>query len=323
MAEIGYTLSSEEFGPAKLVQLARRAEEAGFSFALISDHYHPWTDAQGHSPFVWAALGGIAEATEKLQVGTGVTCPLIRVHPAIVAQAAATVASMMPGRFFLGLGTGENLNEHITGARWPAIDQRLDMLAEAIDVIRELWKGGTTTHRGRHYTVEQARVYTLPEELPPIYVAAKGERAASLAADQGDGLIAVGPEEDVVMSYRAAGGKGPRYTQLHHCWGEDEAHARKVAHARWPNAAIGGELSVELPLPRHYEQAAETVREEDVAETVPCGPDPERHLESIRKAIDAGFDHVYLHQIGPDQEGFFRFFEQELRPRLEGGRTAA
>ncbi|MFN2590967.1 MAG: TIGR03557 family F420-dependent LLM class oxidoreductase [Actinomycetota bacterium] len=323
MTEFGYTLSSEEFGPTDLVRNAGRAEEAGFTFALISDHFHPWVDQQGQSPFVWATLGGIAEATDRLRVGTGVTCPLIRTHPAIVAHAAATVADMMPGRFFLGLGTGENLNEHVTGSRWPAIDERLDMLEEAIEVIRALWKGELTTHRGRHYTVEQARIYTLPSDLPPIYVAAKGKRAATIAAETGDGLIAVGPHQDAAATYRDAGGDGPRYCQLHHCWADDEAEARRTARKWWPNAGIGGELSVELPLPRHYEQASETVTEDDVAKSVSCGPDPEVHLKPIRQAIRAGFDHVYLHQIGPDQEGFLRFFEEKLRPKLSTDQSAA
>jgi G6PDH family F420-dependent oxidoreductase len=323
MTEFGYTLSSEEFGPRELVRFAARSEEVGFTFALISDHYHPWTDQQGHSPFVWAALGGIAGATERLRVGTGVTCPMIRIHPAIVAQAAATVADMMPGRFFLGVGSGENLNEHIIGAAWPAIDKRLDMMSEAIEVIRKLWQGGLTTHRGPHYTVQQARLYTLPEELPPIYVAAKGKRAASIAAELGDGLIGVGPDQEAVEAYRTAGGKGPRYCQLHHCWAAGEKEARATARKWWPNAAIGGELGMELPLPRHYEQAAETVTEDDVAQQVSCGPDPEVHLDPVRKALEAGFDHVYLHQIGPDQDGFLRFFEQELRPRLRKEASAA
>src|SRR5436305_3808926 len=194
MAEIGYTLSSEEFGPRELVRFAARAEEVGFTFALVSDHCHPWIDKQGHSPFVWTVLGGVAQATERLRVGTGVTCPLIRIHPAIVAQAAATVADAMPGRFFLGVGSGENLNEHITGERWPAVDERLDMLEEAIAVMRTLWRGGQQTHRGRYYTVEQARIHTLPDQPPPIMVAAAGERAANLAGALGDGLIATWPE---------------------------------------------------------------------------------------------------------------------------------
>src|SRR5256714_6535348 len=167
MFEIGYTLSSEEFGPRDLVRFAQRAEETGFSFALVSDHFHPWIDAQGESPFVWSVIGGVAQATERLRLGTGVTCPLIRIHPGLVAQAAATCEAMMPGRFFLGVGTGENLNEHIFGDRWPAPDERIEMLEEAIDVIRLLWRGGTQTHRGKHYTVDHACIYTLPDPPPP------------------------------------------------------------------------------------------------------------------------------------------------------------
>jgi coenzyme F420-dependent glucose-6-phosphate dehydrogenase len=324
MAEIGYTLSSEEFGPRDLMKFAVRAEEVGFTFALISDHYHPWVDQQGHSPFVWATLGGLAHATERLRIGTGVTCPTIRIHPAIVAQAAATVADMMPGRFFLGLGTGENLNEHVTGTRWPAIDQRLEMLEESVEVIRLLWKGGFQTHRGRHFTVEQARIYTLPTELPPLVIAAKGDKAGSLAGRLGDGLVGVGPDKDLIETFEKAGGAGkPRYGQIHVCWAENEAEARKTAHRWWPNAAIGGELGMELPLPRHYEQAAETVTEDDVAEQVSCGPDPKRVVEAIREYVEAGYDHVYLHQIGPDQEGFLQFFQGEVRPRLKDLLSAA
>jgi coenzyme F420-dependent glucose-6-phosphate dehydrogenase len=317
MAEIGFTLSSEEHDGRTLVDVARLAEDAGFDFAVISDHFHPWTDRQGHSPFVWSVLGAVASATERIGVGTGVTCPLIRMHPVIVAQAAATVAQLMPGRFFLGLGTGENLNEHVVGAGWPAVDRRLDMLSEAIDVIRELWTGEDVTHRGEHYTVEQARIYTLPDELPPIHVAAKGEKAATLAAEKGDGLVGVGPDAEMLQTFDRAGGQGkPRYGQVHICWAEREDEAVETAHAWWPNAGLEGELSVELPLPRHFEQAAETVRPEDVAKAVTCGPDPEKHLDAIRAHVDAGFDHVYLHQIGPNQEGAIRFLESEVLPKL-------
>jgi G6PDH family F420-dependent oxidoreductase len=322
--EIGYTLSSEEFGPRDLVRFAVGAEETGFTFALVSDHFHPWVDQQGHSPFVWATLGGLAQATDRLRIGTGVTCPLIRIHPAIVAQAAATVADMMPGRFFLGLGTGENLNEHVTGARWPAIDQRLEMLEEAVEVIRMLWSGGSQTHRGRYYTVEQARVYTLPDELPPIMLAAKGKKAGTLAGRMGDGLVGVGPDKSLMEAFDRAGGSGkPRYGQIHVCWAATEAEGKKTARRWWPNAAIGGELGMELPLPRHYEQAAETVTEDDVAENVSCGPDPERMVSAIREYVAAGYDHVYLHQIGPEQEGFLRFFDREVRPRLSDLLSAA
>ena len=317
MTEIGYTLSSEEQGPRELVKLASRAEEAGFSFAMISDHFHPWIDRQGHSPFVWGVLGGISERTERIRVGTGVTCPMIRIHPAIVAHAAATAASMLPGRFMLGLGTGENLNEHVLGDRWPPADERLEMLEEAVRVIRLLWEGGSQTHRGVHYRVENARIYDLPGELPPILIAAKGERAGTLAGRAGDGLVGVAPDRDLIRTFERAGGQGkPTYGQLHVCWAEDEAEARKIATEWWPNTSVPGELGVELPLPRHFEQAAEVVGEDDVAESVVCGPDPEAHLDAIRAFVDAGYDQVYLHQVGPDQEGFFRFYQREVLPKV-------
>jgi coenzyme F420-dependent glucose-6-phosphate dehydrogenase len=317
MAEIGYTLSSEEHGPTDLVRYARAAEDAGFSFASISDHYHPWTDRQGHSPFVWSVLGGISQATERLELITGVTAPIIRIHPAIVAHAAATTAALLPGRFSLGVGTGENLNEHIHGDRWPSIDERLEMLDEAIDVIRLLWEGGQQTHRGRFYTVEQARVYDLPEEPPPILVAAKGEKATRLAAEKGDGLVATAPDRELLSNFDEAGGKGkPRYGQLHVCWARTEEDARRTANEWWPNTTIPGELGVELPLPRHFEQAAELVSEDDVAQGVICGPDPERHIQGIHEYVDAGFTHVYLHQVGPDQDGFFGFYEEQVLPKF-------
>lgn len=318
MTEIGFSLSSEEHPPGDLVRYASRAEEVGFTFALISDHFHPWVDRQGHSPFVWSVLGGIAEATERLVVGTGVTAPIMRTHPAIIAQAAATTAAMMPGRFFLGVGTGENLNEHILGeSRWPPADERLEMLEEAIEVIRLLWQGGYQTHRGRFYSVQQARIYTLPEELPPIAVAAKGQKAANLAGRLGDALVGTGPDDEMMKAFDDAGGKGkPRYGQITVCWAEDEASARKTALEWWPNSAIPGELSTELALPRHFEQAAELVTEEKVAEGIVCGPDPERHLEAIREYANGGYDHVYVHQVGRDQEGFLRFYEAEVLPKL-------
>jgi G6PDH family F420-dependent oxidoreductase len=316
VTEIGFALSSEEHRPNELVRQARRAEETGFSFAVISDHYHPWIDAQGQSPFVWSVIGGIAQATRRLRLGTGVTCPTMRVHPAIVAHAAATAADMMPGRFFLGVGSGEHLNEHVLGDRWPAADERLEMLEEAVEAIRLLWEGGDKTHRGRHYRVEHARIYTIPDELPPVYVAAAGQTAAKVAARVGDGLISTAPSDEIVGRYRDAGGGGPTYGMVHVCWARDESEARRTAHAQWPNAAIGGELGQELPLPRHFEQAAEMVTEDDVAGRVVCGPDPERHLDKIRTYVDAGFDHVYVHQIGSDQDGFFDFYQREVLPKV-------
>jgi G6PDH family F420-dependent oxidoreductase len=317
VTEIGYKLSSEEHNPKDLVTYARRAEDAGFTFSLISDHFHPWTDRQGHSPFVWTVIGGVAEATDTLRLGTGVTSPTIRIHPAIIAQAAATSAAMMPGRFFLGVGSGENLNEHILGDRWPPADLRLEMLEEAVDVLRLLWKGGKQTHYGRHYTVENARIYTLPDEPPPVYVAAGGQRAAEVAGRIGDGYIGTAPQPEMIKAFEDAGGRGkPRYCEAPACWNEREDEARRIAYEWWPNAAIKGELSQELPMPAHFEQAAQMVTQEQAVESVPCGPDPERHIEAVSKFIDAGYDHVCVHQIGPDQEGFIDFYEREVLPKI-------
>jgi coenzyme F420-dependent glucose-6-phosphate dehydrogenase len=318
MPEIGYALSSEEHPPNDLVRYGRLAEEAGFGHALISDHYHPWVDKQGHSPFVWSVIGGLSQATERLRVGTGVTCPTIRTHPAIIAQAAATSAVMLPGRFSLGLGTGENLNEHILGDRWPSGEVRLEMLEEAIAVIQLLWQGGYQSHRGRYYTVEEARIYTLPDEPPPILVAAGKPEAAELAG-RCDGLISTSPEAELVEAFESGGGKGkPRYGQVTVCWAEDEEQAKRTAHEWWPNAAIEGDLAQELPLPRHFEQAAEMATADDVAELVVCGPDAEAHLAMISEFAEAGFDHVYVHQVGPDQEGFLDFYAREVIPAVSG-----
>jgi coenzyme F420-dependent glucose-6-phosphate dehydrogenase len=323
MVELGYALSSEEHDPATLVENARAAEEAGFSFALISDHFHPWIDKQGHSAFVWSVIGAIARETEHLRLGTGVTCPLIRIHPAIVAQAAATSACLMPGRFFLGVGTGENLNEHILGDRWPAPDERLEMLEEAVELMRELWKGEKTTFRGKHYTVEGTRIYTVPDEPPDVAVAAAAPNAAELAGRVGDALVTTAPEREIVEAFEEAGGNGkPKYGMVTACWAESEEEARKVAHEWWPTAGLVGDLMQELPLPEHFEQASATVTADDLAETMPLGPDPEQHLEQIGKFAEAGCDHVYVHQVGPDQAGFFRFYAEEIIPQLSGVLTA-
>lgn len=322
MAEIGYALSSEEHAPAELVRNARRAEEAGFSFAMISDHIHPWTERQGHSPFVWSVLGAIAEATEEIKVGTGVTCPIIRTHPAIIAQASATVAEMMPERFWLGVGSGEALNEHITGEYWPPVDVRREMLEEAMDVIRLLWSGEMVDHRGTYYDVVDAKIYDAPREQPPILVAAGGTQSAELAAVAGDGIIATSPDKKLLEAYESAGGRGPRIGQVAVCWARDQAEARRTAHEWWPTAAVRGELSQELPLPRHFEQACEDVSEDDVAKVIVCGPDLERHVAAIREYVAAGFDHVYVHQIGPDQEGFFEVYGREVVPGVRSQLSA-
>jgi coenzyme F420-dependent glucose-6-phosphate dehydrogenase len=320
MPRFGYALSGEEHPPAKLVRNARLAEEAGFDFAMVSDHYHPWTDRQGNSAFVWGVIGAIAQVTERISLGTGVTCPTVRIHPAIVAQAAATAAAMMPGRFWLGVGTGEALNEHILGDAWPSAGVRREMLEEAIEVIRELWRGEVTYHHGRHYTVDGARVYTLPEEPPPVYVAASGPQATELAGRIGDGLVSLAPERETVELFESSGGAGkPKIGQVEVCFATDDEQARRTACEWWPQTALSGELTQVLPMPAHFEQAVATAREEDVVEKVTCGPDPDRHAEAVQKFVDAGYDHVYVHQVGPEQEEFLRFYAQEVLPRLREG----
>lgn len=324
MVQIGYTLSSEEHEPLALVQQAQRAEAAGFTYSLISDHYHPWIDKQGQSPFVWSVIGGVAATTEQLGLGTGVTCPTVRLHPALVAQAAATSAAMMPGRFFLGVGSGEALNEHITGARWPETEIRHEMVEEAIAVMRLLWQGGNQSHHGPYYTVENARLYTLPREPVRLMIGAAGPAAADLAGRLGDGLISTSPNQEIVQAFEEAGGEGPRYGQMTVCWANDKDEAIQTAYEIWPNSAIPGELGQELPTPTHFEQAAQLVTREQVAERVVHGPDPAPYLDQIDAYVQAGFDHVYLHQIGPDQEGFIRFCEREILPRfLQPQRQAA
>jgi coenzyme F420-dependent glucose-6-phosphate dehydrogenase len=315
--ELGYTLSSEEFDAPTLVRLARRAEEAGFGFAGISDHFHPWVDAQGESPFVWGVLGAISQATERLRLITAVTCPTMRIHPAIVAHAAATTAQLLPGRFALGLGSGENLNEHILGDRWPPVAERQERLEEAIEVIRKLWTGKLTSHRGTHYRVQNARLYSLPDEPPPLLVAVAGKRSVDLAARLADGIVGTSPVAESVERFREGAGEDkPAYGQLHVCWAEDEATARRTALGRWPNGGTSGSYFLELPLPAHFEEAAETIDEEDIAANVVCGPDPEKHLAAIREFLDAGYDHLYVHQVGDDQEGFFDFYEREVIPSI-------
>ena len=318
MVRIGYTLSSEEHGPGDLLLYGRIAEESGFDFLTISDHFHPWTSRQGQSPLVWCVLGGLAVKTEEIPIMTGVTCPTMRVHPAIVAQAAATTASLLPDRFTLGLGTGENLNEHVTGAAWPLPDERLVMLEEAIELIRRLWTGDLVTARTDHFTVDRARLYTLPETPPPIAVAASTPAAAKLAGRAGDALISTVPEPEIVEAFRDAGGEGqPIYGQLTICYGAEEANAKEEALEWWPNTSVPGELGVELAEPQHFEQVAELITADQVAEKVVCGPDTGPILEQIGTFVDAGFDHVFLHQVGLRQEEFLSFAKDELLPAID------
>jgi G6PDH family F420-dependent oxidoreductase len=314
--KIGYFLSCEEYGPAELLRQARQAEEAGFHALWISDHYHPWVDAQGESPFVWSVIGALSQVTERMTVTTGVTCPTVRIHPAVIAQAAATSAAMLPGRFQLGVGSGEALNEHILGDAWPSADVRLEMLEEAVEVIRELWTGKQVEHYGTHYAVENARIYTLPEELPPILVSGFGPKATELAARIGEGYCTVAPESELIDLYRSSGGKGPVQAGTKVCYGPDKAAAVRTVKELWPNEGIPGELAQVLPQPAHFEQAAALVTEEMIAEAVPCGPDLDEHVAALQEYADAGVDELFVQQIGSEHDEFFEVFASEVLPRF-------
>jgi G6PDH family F420-dependent oxidoreductase len=314
---IGYFLSSEEFGPRELVRQARMAEQAGFDGLWISDHFHPWNDEQGHSGFVWSTIGAIAQATSRMKLTTAVTCPTVRIHPAIIAHAAATSAVLLEGRFALGLGTGEALNEHILGDRWPAADTRLEMLEEAVEVIRTLWRGEMQSHRGRYYQVENARIYDLPDQTPPILISGFGPKSRSLAARIGDGHCTVGPDGEAVESFRQeAGAEKLVAGGMKACVAEEEERARQTVHRLWPNEALPGELAQILPTPSHFEQAAELVSVQQASKDVPCGPDPERQLASIQAYADAGFDELYIQQIGDEQERFFELYANKILPQF-------
>jgi G6PDH family F420-dependent oxidoreductase len=317
---IGYFLSSEESGPAELVRQAQLAEEAGFQGLWISDHFHPWSDEQGHSPFVWSVIGAIAQATSRIDLMTAVTCPTVRVNPAIIAQAAATSAVLLDGRFALGLGSGEALNEHILGDRWPPADERLDMLEEAVEVIRTLWQGAMRSHHGRHYNVENARIYDLPEHLPPIVISGFGPKSIRLAARIGDGYCTTSPDKEAVGSFReAAGAQMPVLGGMKVCWDESEERARATAHRLWPSEALPGELAQILPTPAHFEQACTLVTEEMVGQVVTCGPDLERHAQAIQRYAEAGFDEVYVQQVGAHHDRFFELYAREILPRFHSG----
>jgi G6PDH family F420-dependent oxidoreductase len=310
---LGYFLSCEEFGPAELLEQAVRAERAGFHGLWISDHFHPWNDQQGHSAFVWSVIGALSSMT-RLPVTTAVTCPTIRTHPAIIAQAAATSAVMLEGRFNLGVGTGEALNEHVTGAGWPEADVRLEMLEEAVAVIRTLWEGGQRSHRGRHYTVENARIYDLPDAPPPILVSGFGPKAIDVAARIGDGFVTTSPDADGIGRYRAGGGTGPVHAGVKVCFMDDADEARRTVHRIWPNEALPGELAQILPTPSHFEQACELVSPEMLS--TPVGPDIDEHVAALQAFADAGVDELYVSQIGPEQDGFFERWAPAVLPRF-------
>jgi G6PDH family F420-dependent oxidoreductase len=321
--KIGYTMMSEQSTPRQLVTDLERAEDLDFDFSVISDHYFPWLDEQGHSPYAWSVLGAAAQATSRIGLMTFVTCPTMRYHPAIVAQKAATMGLLSDGRFTLGLGAGENLNEHVIGRGWPSADVRHVMLTEAIDVIGQLFDGQTVTYTGQHITVDSARLWDLPAERVPVAVAASGSRSVSLAAHS-DGLIAVSPDSELVNAFEAAGGTGkPVYGQLAVCYGRDSEEAAEYAARLWPWSAAGWKVMAELPGPQSFAAYSRFVRPEDIRKMVPCGPDPEPYLAALRGYEEAGFTHLALVQVGADRQSeFFDFARAELLPALRAAAPA-
>ncbi|GAA1957212.1 TIGR03557 family F420-dependent LLM class oxidoreductase [Amycolatopsis minnesotensis] len=310
--QVGYKLFAEDLSPAELVRQAVRAERAGFDFVEISDHFHPWLENHRHSSFVWTVLGAIAASTERIGLATGVTCPFLRYHPAIVAQAAATTALLSGGRFTLGVGAGERLNEHVVGKGWPPVSVRHEMLAEALEIIRLLWSGGYHSYRGRHLTLEDARVFDLPPEPPPIAVAAGGPAAAGIAAELGDALFSTEPDPGLLTAYREAGGTGPGYAEVPLAWAADETAAAESAHRLFRFGLMGWKVQAELPNPVNFEAATAFTTPSDLREAFGCGPDPKAHLKVVEQFAEAGFDRLALINAGPDPDGFFAFFEDEL-----------
>jgi G6PDH family F420-dependent oxidoreductase len=316
MTQIGYFLSCEQFGPKELVEQAKRAEDAGFQGLWISDHFHPWHDGQGQSPFVWGVIGALSEAT-SLPVSTAVTCPTTRIHPAIIAQASATAAVQLDGRFVLGVGSGEALNEHVLGDPWPSVGLRQEMLEEAVDVIRLLHQGKEVSHHGLHYEVQEARIYTLPDQPVPIYVSGFGPQAAKLAGRIGDGYSLAMPDADLVAAFRdAGGGDKPVQAGMKVNWDSDRDAAIDLAHALWGNEQLPGQLAQTLPRPKDFADAMTLVPRDKVSDSIACGPDIDQHVENVRAYVDAGVDEVYVQQIGPDMTGFFTAWQKDVLPQF-------
>lgn len=309
---VGYKLIAEEYPPQEMVRQAMRAEEVGFDFVEISDHFHPWFDSQNHSGFAWSMLAAIAMQTERIELATGVTCPFIRYHPAVIAQAAATTAILSEGRFTLGVGAGERLNEHVVGRGWPAVETRHEMFRESLEIMRLLWTGGYHSYEGKHLTLEDARVFDLPETLPRVAVAIGGPAAARLAAQLGDAIFATEPRPDLTSAYEEAGGNGPRYGEVPLSWAADEEEAARSAREKFRFGLTGWKVQAELPNPVNFEAATAFITEDDMREVFGCGPDAAQHLAVAQQFVDAGFDHLALINAGPDPDGFFDFFASEL-----------
>lgn len=319
MARFGYTMMCEQSPPDQLVRDLQEAEGAGFDFSVISDHYAPWLDSQGHAGYAWSILGAAAQATDAIPLMTYVTCPILRYHPAVVAQKAATMQILSGGRFRLGLGAGENLNEHVVGERWPMVGERHEMLAEAVEVIAALFDGEAPVNfRGRHYEVESAVLYDLPERRVPIGIAVSGPDSCRLAGRRADAMVAVQPEASLGELFDAAGGAGkPRIGQVALCWDPDREAAVRRAHEQFRWFGFGWKVNADLPNPAAFEAASRYVTPDDVAAGIACGPDVQVHVDAVKAYVDAGFDEVALVQIGADtQAGFCAWAERELLPAL-------
>lgn len=318
MVQWGYTMMTEQAGPRQLVEDVVHAERAGFDFSVTSDHYFPWLASQGHAPYAWAVLGAAAQATDAIPLMTYVTCPTVRYHPAVVAQKAATLQLLSGGRFRLGLGSGENLNEHVVGRGWPSADVRQAMLAEAVEIIRALFAGGYVNHHGEYFDVDSAKLWDLPETAPPIGIAVSGEQGCALAGRLADLVIATEPKAELPEAFDRHGGRGkPRVGQVPVCYDTDREAALERAHEQFRWSAGSWKVNSELPGPKSFEAATETVRPEDVAQSVPCGSDVDEFVERVRPYVEAGYTEVALVQIGGGhQRPFLDWAKAELLPAL-------
>lgn len=316
--QLGYTMLCEQTPPRQLVTDLTRAEEIGFDFSVISDHFSPWIESQAHSAYAWSVLGAAAQATSRIGLMTFVTCPTMRYHPAIVAQKAATMGLLSDGRFTLGLGAGENLNEHVIGRGWPSANVRHVMLTEAAEIIGRLFDGGFVNYKGEYMTADAAKLYDLPQQRVPVAIAGSGQRSAGIAARHSDGLIAVEPDAELVHAFDAAGGSGkPRFGQVAVCYGHDAGEAAQYASQQWAWSSAGWKVMAELPSTSSFAAYSKFVGPGDITKTVPCGPGVEPYLEAVRAYADAGFTHIALVQVGAErQNDFFSFAEKELLPEL-------